>query len=330
MANITILAVEKCASSSITGLVDALAVADLWWGILGNRGPLFNCKIVTVDGEPVVANCSIEIKPDCSIHEAGGSDVIVLPGFLPPFDFSTKRMEKIRCWLKERHALGERIAAICTGTFVLAETGLLEGLPATTNWQFAGDFRRRFPEIDLRVDEILTEASGLICTGAASSFLNLCLKMIEEYGSSELASLCSKSLLIDPERRSQAPYMLHDFFKSHADSRILKAQQLMEGSLGGPVSIDGIASEVSLSPRHFKRRFKSATGDSPLAYLQNLRVETAKKHLEGGKDSVNEIAFRVGYEDVNSFRKVFKKIAGMSPKDYRNKFSGFAASGAIG
>jgi len=117
-----------------------------------------------------------------------------------------------------------------------------------------------------------------------------------------------------------------DFFKSHADGRILKAQQLMEESLAAPVSIDGIASEVALSPRHFKRRFKSATGDSPLAYLQNLRVETAKKHLEGGNESVNEIAYKVGYEDVNSFRKVFKKIAGMSPKDYRSKFSIFAAA----
>lgn len=326
MADITILAEEKCAASSITGLVDALAVANLWWGLLGNGGPLFICRIVTVDGKPVRANGAFEIRADSSIREAEESDVIVLPGFLPPFDFSTERMDEVRRWLKERHEKGETIAAICTGTYILAETGLLNGRTATTNWQFAGDFRRRFPCIDLKADEIFTEEAGLICTGAASSFLNLCLKMIEQYGSPELASLCSKALLIDPERQSQAPYMLHDFFKSHADGRILKAQQLMEESLAAPVSIDGIASEVALSPRHFKRRFKSATGDSPLAYLQNLRVETAKKHLEGGSESVNEIAYKVGYEDVNSFRKVFKKIAGMSPKDYRSKFSIFAAA----
>jgi transcriptional regulator GlxA family with amidase domain len=121
--------------------------------------------------------------------------------------------------------------------------------------------------------------------------------------------------------------MIRDFFKGHADNRILKAQQLMEKQISSPVCIDEIAGEVSLSPRHFKRRFKKATGDSPLAYLQNLRVETAKKHLEGGMDTVNEIAFMVGYEDVNSFRKVFKKIVGMPPKDYRAKFSAFSAQG---
>jgi transcriptional regulator GlxA family with amidase domain len=327
MATITILAEEGCASSAITGIVDSLAVANLWRAIQGHSGTLFSCRIVTVDGKPVTANGSIEIKADCSIHEAGNSDMIILPGFLPPFDFSTERIKETGLWLKERHLKGTTIAAICTGSFILAESGLLDGRNATTNWQFAGEFGRKYPKVNLKADEILVEDSGLICTGAASAFLNLCLEIIERYGSKELACLCSRSLLIDADRKSQAPYMMRDFFKGHADNRILKAQQLMERKIAGPVCIDEIAGEVSLSPRHFKRRFKKATGDSPLAYLQNLRVETAKKHLEGGMDTVNEIAFMVGYEDVNSFRKVFKKIVGMPPKDYRAKFSAFSAQG---
>jgi transcriptional regulator GlxA family with amidase domain len=325
MAIITILAEESCASSAITGLVDALAVANLWHVMLGHRDTLFDCRIVSVDGKPVMANGSIEIKADCSIHEVGNSDMIILPGFLPPFDFSTARIKEIGLWLKERHLKGEIVAAICTGSFILAQSGLLDGRAATTNWQFSGEFRRKYPKVNLKEGEILSEDSGLICTGAASAFLNLCLEIIEKYGSKELACLCSRSLLIDADRKSQAPYMLRDFYKGHADSTILKAQQFMEKKIAGPVCIDEIAGEVSLSPRHFKRRFKQATGDSPLAYLQNLRVEKAKKHLENGIDTVNEIAFMVGYEDVNSFRKVFKKIVGMPPKDYRAKFSAFAA-----
>ncbi len=325
MAKITILAEEGCASSTVSGLVDAFSVADMWWALLGKKGRLFECRIATVDGKPVTANGGIVVAPNCSIHEAEGSDLIVVPGFLPPFDLTTPRMKAIFAWLKERREKGEPIAALCTGTFLLAESGLLDGLAATTNWQFAGEFRRRYPGVNLEVDRLITESPGLFCAGATSAFLNLCLKIIEIYGGAELASLCARALLIDPERVSQAPYMLHDFWKNHADASILRAQKLMEESLAERISIDGIASEVHISPRHFKRRFKSATGESPLAYLQHLRIEKAKKHLEDTRDSINEIAFGVGYEDVNSFRKIFRKITGMSPKDYRGKFSCFSA-----
>ncbi len=128
-------------------------------------------------------------------------------------------------------------------------------------------------------------------------------------------------MLIDQERQSQTPYIIYNFQKDHSDSQILQAQLWLEKNYAEKISMDTLAKQVGLSPRHFKRRFKQATDESPLSYLQHIRVEIAKKKLENTMDTVNEITWKVGYEDINSFRRLFKKHAGLSPKGYRNKFS---------
>jgi len=326
MATVTLLAEHNCVSSSIAGALDAFGIANLWWLYMGGAEPVFDLRLATLDGGAVTAAGGLPLHPKCSIHETGEADVVILPAFFPPFDLRTDRIQALCEWLRERHANGECLASTCTGTFFLAETGLLDGRRATTNWRFAGLFSRMYPKVRLQVDRILVEDGRLLSTGAASAFLNLCLHFIEKYGNAELADQCSRSLLIDPERVSQAPYMIHDFWKSHGDTSVLAAQRIMEEGYTARVSIDGLAREVGISQRHFKRRFKQATGDTPLAYLQRLRIENAKALLSTTRESVNEITWQVGYEDINSFRRLFRKHTGMSPKDYRNKFSRFARS----
>jgi len=275
---------------------------------------------VTVEGDPVCANGGIRVHPDRAIKDVDRTDLILIPPFLPVGDPLTQKMGDISDWLVERYRRNTNIAAMCTGAFVLAETGLLNGKVATTNWQFARRFQCRYPKVHLRLDRILTEDGGLTCTGAATSIFNLGLHLIRTFGSEALASVCSKALLVDPNRDSQSPYLVFSARKSHGDTDILEAQEWMEEHYADPITIDAIAREAGISPRHFKRRFRKATGESPLGYLQNLRMEAAKTRLETTLDNVNEITCRIGYEDSSTFRRLFKRHTGISPREYRDKF----------
>jgi transcriptional regulator GlxA family with amidase domain len=323
MTQITFLLEKGCLSSIVCGSVDAFSIANLLWQAMGqNRSqPLFKTSLTSLDGNPVMGSGGILLQADAGIEDPKEMDIIVIPAFLPPFNLDNDRIKRLSTWLKEKHEQGVLIAATCTGAFLLAQTGLLDGKIATTNWQFAPIFKSMFPLVNLRVDRILTEDNGIYCTGAATAFMDLCLHLMEKAGSKELARHCAKALLIDPDRQSQSPYIVYDFWKNHMDTAVLKSQTWMEANYTGQITIKEIAESAGISPRHFIRRFKKATGESPIAYLQLLRIENAKRKLERTQDSVNEITWQVGYEDINSFRRLFRKHTGLSPKDYRNKFS---------
>lgn len=320
---VSLLALNDCLSSGITGIVDTFNIANiLWMTSPENAGvPLFKTEIVSVTGEPVVTSGGITISTSKSISEVKETDLIIVPALLLPFDLKSEKVLIALEWIKKSYSRGTTIASTCTGSFLVAETGLLDGKTATTNWHFANMFKRKYPKVNLRIDKIVTEDKNILCSGAATAFLNQCLYFIGKYGSNKLASLVSKTMLIDPDKQSQAPYMLHDFWKSHLDTQILSAQNWMEKNFANKISIDEIADQAGISHRHFKRRFKKATNETPLAYLQHLRIEKAKQLLENSIETINEITWKVGYEDINSFRRLFKKNTGMSPKEFRSKFS---------
>lgn len=318
---ITFLAAENCFASGIVGLIDTFTIANLWhMDATGSRDPLFTTELVTVDGRPVASGC-IQLVAGRSIEDTGDAEYIIVPPFIPVPQFNSFEAETMKKWLVGKHLAGIPIAAMCTGSFLLAETGLLNGKEATTNWRFARKFKRRYPEVQLRPEKIMTEADGLICTGAATAYFNLGLALIEKFGSKELAGLCAKALLVDPYRTSQAPYFLECGLKSHSDANIAKAQRFIEQNYASIASVDEIASHVCLSSRHFKRRFKKSTGSSPLAYLQDMRIELAKKMLESTRDSVDDITMQIGYEDSSTFRRLFKRRTSLSPREYRDKFA---------
>lgn len=321
MIKITFLAVEGCLSSSIADLIDAFAIANLWhssWS--GKAIPLFAAEVVALDGKPVVCGNCIQINPHRTLEDIAKSDYLIIPAFVPVPESRQMRDPRILDYLHRQHTGGTTLAAVCTGAFLLAETGLLNGKIATTNWQFAKKFRHRYPQVRLDIDNILTEEDNLICTGAATAIMNLALRIIKREGSDRLASACAKALLIDPNRKSQAPYSLYIQSERHKDAEILKAEQYMLDHLDSNIVIDEVAQFVCISPRHFKRRFKNATGDSPLNYLQKLRIDEAKNQLENTLESINEITRRVGYEDHSAFRRLFKRHTSLSPREYRDKF----------
>ena len=328
MAKITFVLYEQCLSSAITALIDAFSICNSLVEDTKTNGKggepsstRFDMTIASVQQLPVLTNGGVWVKPDTTLASAGGSDLILIPPRMYAALPKEEELSHIIPWLKERYRKGERIGAMCTGSFVLASTGLLDGKIATTNWLFVNKFKRQFPDVRLKPNRVLTEDEGLICSGAITAMYNLALYLIEIFGSKALSRRCSKILLVDPHRKSQLPYMATISRKQHGDSQILKAQRWFEDNYASQFTIDDVASIAGLSPRHFKRRFKKATGENPLRYLQQMRLETAKNLLETSLENVEMITAQVGYEDSRTFRRLFKQHTSLSPREYRARFS---------
>lgn len=322
MAKISLWASEGSLFSSITTIIDSLEIANLWIDALGEKDtkPLFEIEILTSDGLPVNASGRVTVNPHRSIHEVEKTDYVVVAPNFPSVVPIPPDLDIFNQWVVKQSANGVTIATVCTGTFLLAEMGLLDGKIATTNWQFAPLFRQTYPEVRLKPEKMMTEDDGIICTGAVTAAYKLILRIISEFGSEKLASACAKTFLVDPGRESQTPYVISVPSKSHGDSQVLMAQAIIEEKFSAIETVDAVAKEVGISPRHFKRRFKQATGELPLKYLQRTRIDAAREMLETTKESIDEITWSVGYQDVSSFCRLFKQITNLSPKVYRDKF----------
>lgn len=322
MARISFWIFDGCMSSSVVSLIDAFFIANIWYrNFAGSGGPeLFETRIVSTDGAPIRASGNIRMEADMSIRETAPGECVFLASFIPSITPMPQEMDRVCTWLntlKDRETL---IATICTGTFLLAEAGLLDGKKATTNWQYAGMFKKRYPRVRLVPENILTVDGNIICAGAATAVNNLALYLIKAFGSDKLARACAKALLIDPNRQVQTPYTMLMPVRSHEDPEVLKAQDLIESGYNRIKKIDDIARDVGISPRHFKRRFKQATGEQPSKYLQKVRIDAAKQLLENTRESIDKITWAVGYQDTSSFCRLFKHHTDISPAGYRKKF----------
>lgn len=329
MARITFIVYEQCMFSAVAGLIDAFSIGNSWYrqscrnnsdGSLSKR-PLFEMEIVSLKGGTVYTNGNMRIQSDRSMAEVNRSDLVLIPPHICGVDPDQREISAIIPWIVRQYRNHVRIGAICTGVSILAASGLLDGRVATTNWQIIDRFRRQFSEVILKPERILTEDSGLICTGAITAQYNLALYVIELFGSDDLARECAKVFLVDPNRNTQTPYMITAFRKNHGDREVLKTQEWMEKHYMEEFTTDKVANLAGLSSRHFKRRFKRATGENPLRYLQQLRLETAKNRLETTSDNIDEITLQVGYNDTRTFRRLFRQYTSLSPREYRDKFS---------
>ncbi len=224
-------------------------------------------------------------------------------------------------WLRRQHARGACLCSVCAGAFLLARTGLLDGRNATTHWNLAAQFQQSHPQVRLNARKMLIDDRDLITAGGVTAYFDLALHLVRKFGSAELAAACSKFLLIDPQRNSQVPYQSAQFPKSHGDTAILRLQDYLEHNYSRRFALEQMEKIAGLGQRTLLRRFRSATGDSPIMYLQRIRIEAARRQLELSGDSIEEIAAKSGYEDASSFTRLFKRLTGMTPGGYRRKFS---------
>lgn len=324
MTRVCILALPGTLLSLVSSPMDVfLAAGVLWERVQGlPQRPLFQVELVTVDGRPVPCQGGIDLPVHRAMAEVESPDLVLISPFLSGH---RDQVRPVLAWLRERHAAGAWLASVCTGAFVLAATGLLDGRTATTHWGAAEAFRRRYPRVRLCPQRLITDEGTLFCAGGAHAGVDLALYLVGRIHGREVATRCARALVVDPGRTSQDPYAVFGTQRAHGDEAVIRAQARMEAEYSEALRVEELAAATGMSQRTFERRFKAATGDTPLRYLQRVRVEAAKRLLEVEAHSTfQEITLRVGYEDAASFRRLFTRQTGLAPGHYRARFGAAA------
>lgn len=292
-------------------------------GILSQMGkqPLFKVKLVGISKEAFTNDGLFMVKPDLNLDEVDKTDLIVIPALQGDLQKAIAVNEEFIPWIVKQYKGGAEVASLCIGAFLLASTGLLTGRKCATHWQAANDFRKMFPDIDLVAEKIITDEHGIYSSGGAYSYLNLILYIIEKYAGRDAAVLCAKIFAIEIDRDSQSAFTIFRGQKEHDDEHIKKAQEFIETNFSERITVDQLASMLALGRRNLERRFKKATSNTVVEYIQRVKIEAAKINLESSRENVNEVMYKVGYTDTKAFRTTFKKITGLSPVQYRNKYN---------
>ncbi len=303
--------------SSIVGPFKVLVAANEYRIKNGDK-PLYDIHLVGLSKETILHEGLFSIHPDVMLKDITKTDLIIIPALhaesLPQnIDFVP--------WITEQYKQGAEVASLCVGAFLLAATGLLKGKSCTTHWMASDIFRQMYPEVNLLADKIITDEMGIYTSGGAYSFVNLMLYLVEKHCGRQVAIYLSKVLEVEIDRASQSPFNIFVGQKRHEDEPIKKAQEYIEHNVGKKISVDQLAGLFLISRRNFERRFKKATANTPVEYLQRVKIEAAKKSLETSRENINEVMYAVGYSDSKAFRTIFKKITGLSPLDYRKKYN---------
>lgn len=321
---IAFLAYPKCSLWSLIGSYELFQKTNRMAEIFSQRFKLkHSCNLISVSSTKdkiIKGSYGSCFEADASIYEIENPDILVIPGFDRDIDFIISDKNMIGK-IKEFYDCGTDIATVCTGSFILAETGLLDGKTATTHWVYANEFSIRYPKTKLVIDKMLIDHDRICMSGGASSFQNLMIYLIEKHLSKDLALYMSKILLIDNDRFLQSPYVVFYGQKTHGDNSILIAQNEIEKRVDEFLSIDELSYISNMSKRNFLRRFKQATGETPFVYMQRAKMEAAKTLMENHKNQFADIAIQTGYSDFASFRKIFRKLTGLSPLEYRKKYT---------
>lgn len=306
--------------SSVVGVYKLFSRANACFAGSG-RTPVFSVQLAGLSDTVGYYDDLFYVKPHVHVSAVERTDLVIIPSLNHRYEDALKENEPLVGWIRRQYEQGAEIASICTGAFLLAETGLLNGKSCSTHWAAAEAFRTRFPEVRLQPDRLITDEKGLYTNGGAYSFLNLMLYLIEKYYDRETAIFCAKVFQIDIDRESQSAFMLFSGQKQHADEMVRKAQTYVEEHLHEKLSVEGLSEMFAVGRRNFDRRFFRATGNSPIEYLQRVRVEAAKKAFENSRKTVHEVMYDVGYSDTKAFRDVFRRVTGLSPLAYRERYN---------
>jgi len=310
--------------SSIVGAYKILTRANEYWKKMGKK-ELYRIQLAGTSKKVNYYDGLFSVKPHKSIKEIAKTRLIIIPSLNHNYQKAVKQNQLLVDWIEEQYKQGAEVASICTGAFLLAASGLLDGKSCSTHWAAADNFRSMFPKVNLQADQLITDENGIYTNGGAYSFLNLILYLVEKYFDRQTAIFCSKVFQIEMDRNSQSSFMIFTGQKSHGDEIVKKAQAYIESRLDGKISVEQLSLGLAVGRRNFDRRFIKATGNTPVEYAQRVKMEAAKKAFETSRKTVNEVMYGVGYSDVKAFREVFRKITGMSPLEYRSKYNKEAA-----
>lgn len=331
--HVALLAVPETTASTLYGMLDLFASANRDWQMLatGVPGPgAFRTSVVSCRRRPFSAANGVVLRPDAELSAAGNPEIICVPEvLLAPDDEDLARFHAECAWLRDCFAAGSTVASVCSGAFLLAASGLLDGHDATTHWAYCNSMAQRFPKVRVWRDRALVisgEEQRLVMAGGGTSWQDLALYLIARWVGLEEAMRLARIYLVDWHQAGQQPYAALTRSRQVDDAAITAAQEWLAEHYDHPRPVATMATHSGLPERSFKRRFRAATGMSPLEYVHTLRLEEAKQMLEADDASVESIAEAVGYEDAAFFSRLFSRRVGVSPGRYRRRFSGLRAA----
>lgn len=320
MKHISILSLYDATITSIDSSYQILTRVNDFLKYHG-KPPFYTVEIAGLEKEVNLNGGLYNIRVNKTINEIKQTDVIVIPLLCSDFSKAILKNEPYRNWVIDQYHRNAEIVCLCVGSFFLASTGLLTERKCAIHWAAKNEFETMFPNIKVMDDTIITDENGIYTCGGGYSYLNLLLYIIEKHLGREMSILASKMFEIDIERKSQNPFMIFVGQKRHGDEMVIKAQEHIENNPAAMFSVDEICNEFGVGRRTFERRFKKSTGNSIAEYIQRVKVEFVKKHLESGRKTINEIIYEIGYNDIDAFRKVFKKYTDLSPVNYRKRYT---------
>ena len=320
MKNVSILVPRGAILGSIEGPRQLLTGVNSYMATMG-KPPLFNIELVGLSKETPLVQGMYTIRTDRLLKDVTKTDLVIIPAIDGDLKKGLEENKDFVPWVIKQYSAGAEVASLCVGAFLLASTGLVDGRKCATHWLFANEFRKMFPDVNLVTERIVTDENGIYTSGGAYSYLTLVLYLIEKYAGRAAAVFCAKIFAIDIDRASQSPFMMFSGQKDHEDEAIKKAQAYIEGHFQHKITVDELASMFALSRRNLERRFKKATSNTVVEYIQRVKIEAAKMSLESSRENVNEVMYKVGYTDTKAFRTTFKKLTGISPIQYRTKYN---------
>lgn len=326
MKNVCILVPESSVMQAIADPQYLFTTVNHFLSASGKE-PKFHVQLVGAKEVVQLNNGMFSVRTDKLLTEVENPDLILIPALFGDLHAAIDKNKDLVSWINEKYTKGAEIASLCVGAFLLASTGLLNGKKCSTHWAFQNEFRELFPEVELTDGSVITEEHRIYSSGGANSYWNLLLHLVEKYTDRETAILAAKYFAIDIDRDSQNAFAIFKGQKNHADDAVKKAQEIIEKNIQEKITVDELCNMVSVGRRSFERRFKQATNNSVLEYIQRVKIEAAKRRFESSRKNINEVMFDVGYTDTKAFRTIFKKITGLTPIEYRNKYNKIAVSG---
>lgn len=320
MKHISILIPRKAILASLEGTRQLFAQVNNFMAMRG-APPVFNIQLVGIDQATLVSGGKFTVNADALISDVKKTDLIIIPAIDGDLPQTVQENKDFIPFIVDQYTKGAEVASLCVGAFILAETGLVDGKNCATHWVAENQFRSIYPHINLVTEKVITDDNGIYTSGGAFSYLNLILHLIEKYAGREMAILCAKVFAIEIERVNQSAFIIFQGQKEHDDEEIKQAQDFIEQNYAEKLTVDELAGRFALGRRSLERRFKKATANTITEYIQRVKVEAAKKNLETTRKTINEVMYEVGYSDTKAFRTTFKKITGLSPIEYKNKYN---------
>lgn len=323
MVHISILALKNAVLASIADSRHVFTMVNEFLQQAG-KPPLFKVQLVGLTEEVQLNKGMFLLHPEVLLKDIDHTDLIIIPAMTGDMVSSTYTNIDYAPWIAQQYKNGTEVASLCVGAFLMAFSGILKGKQCTTHWLYANEFRHFYPSVKLVEEKVMTVQQGVYSSGGNNAYWNLLLYLVEKFTDRSIAIHTAKYFVIDLDRHQQTPFVIFSGLKDHEDEAIKKAQEFIELHYEEKLTVDHLADQFNITRRTFERKFKKATFLTVGEYIQRVKIEAAKKQLEAGRRSITEVMLAVGYSDTQTFRDVFKKITGMTPVDYRDKYnSGF-------